>query len=108
MDALKSSSPHPIPEAAADSRPKRRRYISPEAGHALEILGHAIEYLIDEFVHEGGNLCAPSGQLEAVQLLMARNREIYLACPLVPSFVERCRMFLRTHLHPHRAPHHTV
>jgi len=35
-------------------RPSRR--ITPEAGHALEILGHAIEYLTDELVHCGGEL----------------------------------------------------
>ena len=74
--------------------PRRRRRISPQAGHALEILGHAIEYLTDEFVHAGGALCAHDGQLEAVQLLMAVNRRIYFECPEVPSFSERCLSLL--------------
>ena len=73
----------------------RRRRISPEAGHALETLGHAIEYLSDEFVHSGGALTAHDGQVEAVQLLMGINRQIYFDCPIVPSLGERCRALLR-------------
>jgi hypothetical protein len=75
-------------------RSKRRR-ISPQAGHALEKLGHAIEYLTDEFVHEGGALSAHNGSVEAVQLLMAVNRQIYFECPQVPTFRERWRSRLR-------------
>jgi hypothetical protein len=73
---------------------KRRRRITPEAGHALEILGHAIEYLTDEFVHEGGSLSGNDSRIMAVQLLMARNREVYFACPEVPSVADRCRALL--------------
>ena len=72
----------------------RRRRVSPEAGHALEILGHAIEYLTDEFVHKGGSLSAHDGQVDAVQVLMAANRQIYFACPEVPSLGERWRSLL--------------
>lgn len=72
----------------------KRRRITPEAGHALEILGHAIEYLTDEFVHEGGTLSANDSRLMAVQLLMALNREVYFECPEAPSFADRCRSFL--------------
>jgi len=73
----------------------RRRHITPEAGHALVILGHAIEYLADEFVHAGGSLNARNPQLEAVQLLMALNRQVYFACPEALTFGERCRSLLR-------------
>ena len=79
---------------AAEARGRRRRRISPEAGHALEILGHAIEYLTDEYVHEGGSFSAGDPRLEAVQLLMARNREVYFACPEVPTFGDRVRAWL--------------
>jgi hypothetical protein len=72
----------------------RRRRISPQAGRALEILGHAIEYLTDEFVHEGVAFSAKNGQLEAVQMLMAFNREVYFECPEVPTFGDRCRALL--------------
>ncbi len=83
------------PPASMDTvRVNRRRRISPEAGHALEKLGHAIEYLTDEFVHNGGSFSADNEQLEAVQLLMAVNRQIYYSCPEVPSLSERFRMLL--------------
>jgi hypothetical protein len=80
--------------AATRVRVNRRRRISPRAGHALEILGHAIEYLTDEFVHSGASLSSSNSQLEAVQLLMARNREVYFECPEIPSLGERYRAFL--------------
>jgi hypothetical protein len=80
--------------AAARVRAYRRRRISPQAGHALEILGHAIEYLTDEFVHSGGAFSSSNSQLEAVQLLMARNRAVYFECPEIPSLGERCRALL--------------
>jgi hypothetical protein len=67
----------------------RRRRISPRAGHALEKLGHAIEYLTDEFIHEGGSFSAHNAQLQAVQLLMAVNRQIYFECPEVPPLGKR-------------------
>jgi hypothetical protein len=73
----------------------RRRRISPEAGHALEILGHAIEYLTDEFVYAGGSFSAHDAQVEAVQLLMGLNREVYFDCPEVPTFADRFRTFVR-------------
>jgi len=72
----------------------RRRRISPEAGHALEILGHAIEYLADEFVYAGEPVSARDAQVQAVQLLMSLNREIYLGCPEVPTFADRFRALL--------------
>jgi hypothetical protein len=69
----------------------RRRRITPQAGHALEILGHAIEYLTDEFVHDNAGLTPGNGRLEAVQLLMAVNRQVYYECPIVPTVAERLR-----------------
>jgi hypothetical protein len=87
-----------VPVTAAAYVPSnRRRRITPEAGRALEILGHAIEYLTDEFVHQGGDLRAGNSQLEAVQLLMARNREIYYACPEVVTVGDRLRAMLHLH-----------
>ncbi|MGA2217625.1 MAG: hypothetical protein ABSG51_06040 [Terracidiphilus sp.] len=79
---------------AAGVRLGRRRRITPEAGHALEILGHAIEYLTDEYVHEGGSLTGNDQRVQAVQLLMALNRQVYFECPEVPSFGERFRSIL--------------
>lgn len=75
------------------SRPVRRR-TTPEAGFALEILGHAIEYLADEYVHEAGllpsiHIHSRDPRVEAIQLLMAANRQVYYACPVVPSLSQR-------------------
>lgn len=67
----------------------RRRRISPQAGRALEILGHAIEYLADEYAHEGFAAADHAGRLEAIQLLIKANRGIYFECPEVPGIRER-------------------
>ena len=79
---------------ASEIRAPRRRHINPQAGHALELLGHAIEYLTDELVHEASSISAHDPQLEAVQLLMACNRKIYFACPEIPTLSERFRALL--------------
>lgn len=95
--AVTTSSLMPPPaaaQAAVAGRNVRRRRISPQAGRALEILGHAIEYLTDEYVHRGGSFSSGDPQLEAVQLLMAANRAIYFECPEVPSFANRCLKWL--------------
>jgi hypothetical protein len=76
-------------------RSNRRRRVDPRAGHALEILGHAIEYLADEYVHEGATLSANDPQLQAVHLLMELNRQIYFECPEVPTLGERLCSLLR-------------
>jgi hypothetical protein len=78
---------------AAGVRSRSRR-MTPEAGHALEILGHAIEYLTDEFVNNGPEVHARNPQLEAVQLLMSLNRQVYYECPFVPTLGERLRDLL--------------
>jgi hypothetical protein len=75
-------------------RANRRRNITPQAGRALEILAHAIEYLTDEFVLQGLTFSARNEQLEAVQMLMALNRQVYFECHEVPSFGARCRTLL--------------
>lgn len=82
---------------ASKARAHRRRQISQPAGRALEILGHAIEYLADEYVHEGGSISAHDPRVEALQLLMARNREVYFACPEVPTTSERILGWVHRH-----------
>lgn len=82
--------PQPIPTPQVHTLEKdrsARRCITPQAGHALEILGHAIEYLADEYAHSSGSIPAISAadpQIEAIQVLMRANRQVYYACPLVP------------------------
>ncbi len=89
----------PVPARAwgvpASSPRARRKHISRRAARAFRILGHAIEYLADEFIHDAA---PPSGQkerLQAVRLLMALNREVYNDCPEVPSLAERFEWVLR-------------
>jgi len=84
---------------SASSRPSRRRRLTPDAGRAIEMLGHAIEYLADEFTLECMTTRRPVAagthpQMKAIELLMARNREIYFSCPELPTFGERLRSWL--------------
>jgi hypothetical protein len=75
---------------------QRRRQISPSTGKALEILGHAIEYLADEVAHEAGTLglLEPEDpRFESIQILMAANRTLYYGCPVVPDFRDRISDF---------------
>ena len=85
------------PGAPLPARSNRRRQIDPDTGRALEILGHAIEYLTDELVQSHELVAANNARVEAIQLLMALNRQIYLECPVVLTFADRCRAFLRLH-----------
>jgi hypothetical protein len=77
------------------SNGERKRRISAEAGHALEVLGHAIEYLTDEYVHGTKKLTATDPQVAAIHLLMSLNRQVYYECPVIPTFSERLCAFLR-------------
>jgi hypothetical protein len=74
----------------------KRRRIDPKTGKALVALGHAIEYLANELVCETGMQKPDRGQMEAIQLMMAKNRDIYFACPEAPTFWQA----LRSLLHP--------
>ncbi len=77
----------------------RRRKLTPEAGRAIEMLGHAIEYLADEFTLECRSREDQVGvgkhpRITAIELMMTRNREIYFSCPTAPTFGERLRSLL--------------
>ena len=72
-----------------------RRRITPEAGRGLEKLGHAADYLTDEFVCNGCRFGEDCGRLQAIQLLASLNRQIYFACGVEPSFRERVESLFR-------------
>jgi hypothetical protein len=60
--------------------PLVRRQLSRESSRALEILGHAIEYLADEYAvdkADKGPLGNGDPRVEAIQVLKALNRAIY-------------------------------
>ena len=82
---------------------RRLRRISPQAGRAIEMLGHAIEYLADEHALDcmtrPERVMAGAGRgahpcIEAIELLKSRNREIYFSCPEIPTLGERLRSWL--------------
>ena len=84
----------------AATSPWRPRKLSPEAGRGIEMLGHAIDYLSDELaldfmVGKMWNESGPGSELDprlaAIELLKARNREIYFNCPEIPTLAERLR-----------------
>ena len=68
-----------------------RRSISPQAGRALDLLAHAIEYLADQHILRTDDFRANDPDVQAIQLLMTFNRQVYFECPLVPSFSDRLR-----------------
>jgi hypothetical protein len=57
--------------------PTRLRRPTATQGRAIEILGHAIEYLVDSRLASADEFCSPAAQ-EAIQLLSRANREVYL------------------------------
>jgi hypothetical protein len=72
--------------------PAPRRRISPMNGRALETLGHAIEYLTDEYALSAiqvGKLDTRDPRIEAIQMLMALNRQIYYTCPEIEPALRR-------------------
>ena len=76
--------------------PRARRRGSVEQGRALEILGHAVEYLVDSrlFLAESSS---PADQ-QAVQLLMCASRAVFAECPEVISVRRRLREWLAERL----------
>ena len=76
------------------SRRAVRRKLSYTAARGMEVLGHAIDYLSDEFALE----CLKTGNLRmkqehptlaALKLLHQKRREVYEACPVAPTMGER-------------------
>lgn len=72
-----------------------RRKITPGAGKALEILAHALEYLSDECAVSDAGEPWLGARMDAIRLLKALNREIYLQCPQTPSAGARFRALFR-------------
>jgi hypothetical protein len=86
--------------SAVELRPFVRRQLSPEEGRAIEILGHAIEYLADEYCADAqpkGRLGNADPRIEAIQMLKALNRSIYYsAAEVEPAFSRMKRWVLGT------------
>lgn len=72
--------------------PERRRPTA-EQGRALEMLGHALDYLVDSRMasEEEGS---PLADQDAVRLISWCSRELFAACPEVPHVAVRMRRWL--------------
>jgi hypothetical protein len=87
-------------------KPKRpvapqRRGSSPQQGRALELLGHAIEYLVDSRLYDQWETPADAA---AVHLLMGCSRAVFSECEVLQPWHQRALM-RRLHLqHQRTAP----
>jgi|GEM_PF-6507001 len=75
-------------------RPEPRR-VDPEQGRALEMLGHAIEYLVDSRLYDTRETPADA---DAVQVLMSCSREVFAECEVVVSWHHKMQQALRKKL----------
>jgi hypothetical protein len=83
--------------SAVELRPFVRRQLSPEEGRAIEILGHAIEYLADEYCADAqpkGRLGNADPRIEAIQTLKAVNRSIYYSAAEVQPALTRMKRWV--------------
>src|SRR6202167_4774034 len=88
--------PRPVTSSAVP-RPFVRRLHSPESGRALEILGHAIEYLADEYANDltdKGPLGSADPRVAAIQILKGLNRAIYYSATEMQPALRRMRRWL--------------
>lgn len=67
-------------------RPTEPRRPSPTQGRALEILNHAIEYLVDSRLDETWDTPADA---VAVHTLMACSRAVFMDCEVMLSWQQR-------------------
>ena len=78
----------------AKDLPLRRRRITPEMGRALERLGHAIEYLMDEHFHEHP-ASTRIDRPDAVTILLELRRQVYMEAPEIEPLSEKLKQLLR-------------
>jgi hypothetical protein len=97
-DSSALSEPREMVRFRPSAVPVVRRRLSREAGRALEILGHAIEYLGDEYAfdaHTKGPLGNADPRVAAIQILMGLNREVFFSGMQVqPAFRRIRRWFI--------------
>ncbi len=75
-----------------DRRPEPiRRRPAPVQGYALSTLAHAIEYLIDSRIREGGTT---ADENEAIRLMMACSRAVFDECALHKPISQRVSQWI--------------
>lgn len=73
-----------------------RRRPTPQQGRSIEILAHAIEYLVDSDLKEAAQSAYARPLSEAAQILMRLNREVFAECKeIVPLSVRVRQQFAR-------------
>ncbi len=76
------------------SRPQfTPRRTTPQQGRALEMLGHAVEYLVDSRLPDGGPL--PS-ENQAIRILMACSRAVFEESEAAVSVHQRVGSWVQT------------
>lgn len=85
-----------LPASADRRKHPRPRQVSrtpgKSQGRALEVLAHALEYLVDsELNHESKNQLAVQ---EAAQLLAEKSRAVFAECPEVVTLSQRIKRWL--------------
>jgi hypothetical protein len=96
-DSVRSANRNSYLGSSAQPRPFVRRRLSPAAGRALEMLGHAIEYLADEYARDGadkGPLGNADPRIAAIQILKGLNRAIYYSGTEVQPAFSRVKRWL--------------
>lgn len=90
-----------VTQAEAQRIPRQQPRIvrrgSREQGRALEILGHAIEYLVDSQLFALDQASVRSED-EAVQIMMRLSRAVFAECPEVITLRQRLRLWITDRL----------
>jgi hypothetical protein len=86
----------PIPDGLNQVSAVRRRS-SVQQGRALEILGHAVEYLIDSRMFLVDQP-ATRADAEATQILMLLSREVFFECAAVVPPARRLKLWIAERL----------
>ena len=86
------------PPRAIGRRPSRAQ------GRTLEVIGHAIEYLVDSRLQEH-HLDTMQGDTEAVRLLSSASSTVFLECSEIVPLDARMREWTREHLQAIVADH---
>ncbi len=93
-----SMNPFHLGEQQPERKPTPiRRRTSPQQGRALEVLGHAIEYLVDSRLFDQWETPADAA---AVHLLMERSRTVFNDCAELVPWHQRVQQALTRKLQP--------
>lgn len=74
-----------------------RRRANRQQGRALEILGHAVEYLVDSRMFDSEEPTTPA-DAEALQILMLLSRQVFAECAEVIPLAHRLRIWINKRL----------